>query len=102
MPKQTKLLSPIHPGEILSEEFMRPLGISMNGLARDLHVPPNRVHGILHGTRSISADTALRLGRYFNTTAELWINLQTSYDLRLARQTLGEQIEKSVRSRDAA
>lgn len=102
MPKKTKLLDPIHPGEILTEEFMQPLGISINRLARDLHVPPNRIHGIVHGTRSITADTALRLGIYFGVTPELWLNLQSEYDLRVTRRTAGGDIAKTVRKREAA
>jgi len=102
MTKKMKLLDPIHPGEILSEEFMKPLGISINRLSRDLHVPPNRVHGIVHGTRAITADTALRLGTYFGVPPETWLNLQSEYDLRIARRIAGEQIAKTVRKREAA
>ena len=102
MAKSAKLLDPIHPGEILSEEFMKLLGISINRLARDLHVPPNRIHGIVHGTRAITADTALRLGGYFGVTPETWLNLQTGYDLRVARRTGGEEIGRTVRKREAA
>ena len=102
MPKQIKLLDPIHPGEILFEEFMNPLGLSINGLARDLYVPPNRVHAIVRGNRSISADTARRLSKYFGTTPETWINLQVQYDLRVASRRVGAEIEKHVRRRDAA
>src|SRR5882724_10477704 len=102
MNKRTKLLDPIHPGEILTEDFMKPLGISINRLARDLHVPPNRIHGIVHGTRSISADTALRLSIYFNVTPETWLGLQSEYDLRIARRESGDDIAKNVRRRDAA
>ena len=102
MAKTTRLLDPIHPGEILSEEFMKPLGISINRLSRDLNVPPNRIHGIVHGTRSITADTALRLGTYFEVPPETWLNLQTEYELRLARRTSGQEIEKTVRRRSAA
>ena len=102
MAKKTKLLDPIHPGEILTEEFMKPLGISINRLSRDLHVPPNRIHGIVHGTRAITADTALRLGTYFGVTPEIWLNLQTEYDLRVARRTAGGEIAKTVRRREAA
>ena len=102
MIKKTNLLDPIHPGEILSEEFMKPLGISINRLSRDLHVPPNRVHAIVHGTRSITADSALRLGTYFGVTPETWLNLQSDYDLRVARRTAGEQIARNVRKREAA
>jgi addiction module HigA family antidote len=81
---------------------MKPLGLSINALARDLHVPPNRIHGIVHGARSITADTALRLATYFGTSAELWLNLQSEYDLRQARRTLGPEIERTVRKRPAA
>jgi addiction module HigA family antidote len=102
MAKTTKLLDPIHPGEILAEEFMKPLGISINRLSRDLHVPPNRIHGIVHGTRSITADSALRLGIYFGTAAETWLNLQSEYDLRITRRIAGESIAKTVRRREAA
>jgi addiction module HigA family antidote len=97
-----KLMNSIHPGEILLEDFMRPLGISINRLSRDLNVPPNRIHGIVHGTRSITADTALRLGVYFNVTPETWLGLQTEYDLRVARRESGATILKTVRRRDAA
>lgn len=102
MAKKSEQLEPIHPGEILAEEFMKPLGLSINALARDLHVPPNRIHGIVHGARSITADTALRLATYFDTPAELWLNLQSEYDLRQARRTLGPEIERTVRKRPAA
>ena len=80
MVNRTKLLDPIHPGEILNEEFMRPLGISINRLSRELHVPPNRIHGIVHGSRAITADTALRLGTYFGVSPETWLNLQSEYE----------------------
>ena len=102
MTKKTKLLDPIHPGEILSEEFMKPLGISINRLSRELPVPPDRIHGIVHGSRAITADTALRLGTYFGVSPETWLNLQSEYDLRLARRTAGEEIAKTVRKREAA
>jgi addiction module HigA family antidote len=102
MAKRTKLRDPIHPGEILTEDFMKPLGLSINRLSRDLHVPPNRIHSIVHGTRSITADTALRLGIYFGVTPETWLNLQSEYDLRIARRTAGEEIAKTVRKREAA
>lgn len=101
MPKLKKLLEPIPPGEILLEEFMRPFGVSINRLARDLGVPPNRISGIVNGKRSITADTALRLGKYFGTSAETWLDLQSDYDLRRIRRTAGEQIEAQVRVRAA-
>lgn len=82
----TSYLDPIHPGEILLEEFLQPMGISINRLARDIHVPPGRISTIVNGKRTISADTALRLSAYFGTSPELWLNLQTDYDLRIARR----------------
>jgi addiction module HigA family antidote len=82
MAKKAELLEPIHPGEILREEFLRPMDISMNQLARDLDVPLNRVSLIVNGTRAITADTALRLATYFGVSPELWLNLQADYDLR--------------------
>ena len=102
MAKRAKLLDPIHPGEVLLEEFMKPLGLSINRLARDLHVPANRIHAIVHGTRAITADTALRLATYFGTAPETWLNLQSEWDLRMARRTVGEEIAKAVRKREAA
>ena len=92
-----KLLEPIHPGEILREEYLIPLEISINRLARDIGVPPGRISEIVNGKRGISADTALRLGRYFKVTPELWMGLQTEYDLRVARRTAGKEIERLVR-----
>lgn len=97
-----KMLDPIAPGEVLLEEFMRPLGISINGLARDLAVPANRISGIVNGTRTITADTALRLGKYFGVSPELWLDLQSDYELRVARQTTWPLIASSVKTmRDA-
>jgi addiction module HigA family antidote len=81
-------LEPIHPGEILLEEFLQPMGISINRLARDIQVPPGRISTIVNGKRAISADTALRLSAYFGTSPELWLNLQTDYDLRVARRNV--------------
>ena len=85
--KPLKRLEPIHPGEILLEDFMRPLGIGINQLARDLDVPPNRIGAIVNGTRSITADTALKLGTYFGVSPETWLGLQIDYDLRLIVRT---------------
>jgi addiction module HigA family antidote len=96
-----KLLAPIPPGEILLEEFMKPLGISINGLARDIDVPPNRISDIVNGKRSITADTALRLGKYFSVSPEIWLGLQTDYDLRMAQRTSWPEIEPRVRQRAA-
>jgi antitoxin HigA-1 len=98
----TKLLEPIHPGEILQEDFLKPFGISINQLARDLDVPPNRISMIVNGERSITADTALRLGACFGMPAETWLNLQTEYDLRRARRERGAEIERRVRRHSAA
>jgi addiction module HigA family antidote len=89
-------LSPIHPGEILREEFMLPHGLSQNALARALGVPPRRINEIVLEKRGITADTALRLARFFNTTAELWTGLQADYDLRLARYAKARTIEREV------
>ncbi len=85
-------LDPIHPGEILEEEFMRPLGLSANAVARAIHVPVTRVSEIVRGRRGVTADTALRLGRFLGTTAELWLALQSEYDLRIARRDLEKAI----------
>lgn len=93
----SKPLSPIPPGEILLEEFMRPLGISQNKLARDLDVPVARINDIIKAKRGISADTALRLATYFETTAEFWLNLQTRYDLKIAAATIGAKVKRAVR-----
>jgi len=97
----TKLLVPIPPGEILSEEFMKPLGLSINALARDIHVPPNRVSEIVGGKRAITADTALRLGKYFGVSPEIWLGLQADYDIRVARRTTWPKVEARVRARAA-
>jgi addiction module HigA family antidote len=100
--KPSKLQHPIHPGEILLEDFMKPLGLSINQLARDLDVPPNRIGAIVNGIRSIMADTALRLGTYFGVSPEAWLGLQIDYDLRLTRQRNGDHIIRSIRRRPAA
>ena len=96
-----KFLELIHPGEILLEEFMRPAGISINGLAREIAVPPGRISAIVNGKRAITADTALRLGRYFGTSPEVWMGLQADYDLRIAQRTIGSEVEKRVAPRAA-
>jgi len=90
-------LRPISPGEILSMEFLKPLGISQSRLARDLAVPVGRINDIIQGKRSITPDTALRLAVYFNMTPEFWMNLQSHYDLKLAKRNLLPKIERSVR-----
>jgi len=94
---KSEKLPPIHPGEILREDFMKPLGISMNRLGLDLHVPVTRIAEIVHERRSITPDTALRLGRYFNTSARFWLNAQSSYDLEVAQDELQRTIERDVR-----
>jgi antitoxin HigA-1 len=93
---QKKMLDPIHPGEILLEEFMRPMAVSINQLARKIGVPPGRISAIVNGKRAITADTALRLAKYFGTSSELWLGLQSEYDLRIAKRTIGPEIEKRV------
>ncbi len=97
MSKVQKLLPPIHPGEILRAEFMEPLRLSMNRLALDLRVPVTRVAEIVHERRGITPDTALRLARYFNTSAGFWLNLQSAYDLEVAQDKLARSIEREVR-----
>ena len=96
-----KQLDPIPPGEILREEFMRPLGISVSALARDIAVPANRISQIVNGKRALSADTALRLGKYFSVSPEIWLDLQSDYELRLARRTTWSRVEPRVRTRVA-
>ncbi|MCL4820678.1 MAG: HigA family addiction module antidote protein [Vicinamibacteria bacterium] len=96
-----KELEPIPPGEILLEEFMRPLGLSAAALARAIRVPPNRVSQILAGKRSVSADTALRLGKYFGVSPEIWLELQADYDLRVARRTTWRRVEPRIPARVA-
>lgn len=86
----------IHPGEVLREEFMKPMAISQNGLSRQIGVPPNRINAIVNETRAITADTALRLSRYFGTTPEFWMNLQQSYDLEEAALLTAPALEKIV------
>ncbi|MCL4853978.1 MAG: HigA family addiction module antidote protein [Bryobacteraceae bacterium] len=93
--KKTKL-PPIHPGEILTEEFLAPLQITQYRLAKDIHVPARRINEIVHGIRSISADTALRLGRYFGTSPQFWLNLQSSYDLATEQDRIGDRIEQEI------
>jgi addiction module HigA family antidote len=97
-----KKLAPIHPGEVLREEFMVPENLSANRLALALEIPTSRVSEILHGRRSITADTALRLGRYFETSARLWMNLQAKYDLDTANDAGGKEIERKVHPRKEA
>jgi addiction module HigA family antidote len=91
-------LPPIHPGEILIEEFLAPMEISQYRLAKDISVDPRRINEIVHGQRSITADTAFRLGRYFGMSPQFWLNLQSHYDLEILDMESGEQIEKEVKS----
>jgi addiction module HigA family antidote len=91
-----------HPGETIREDFLRPLKMSINKLALDLRVPATRMSEIVHGRRGITADTALRLARYFNTTPKFWLNLQASYDLAIASEAKSKEIERSVHPREAA
>ena len=89
-------LTPIHPGEILLEDFLKPLNVSQYRLAKDINVPPRRINEIVHGKRAISADTALRLSRYFGNSERFWMNLQTRYDLEIERDRLGNQLIREV------
>ena len=94
---RTKKTPPIHPGEILMEEFLKPFGISQYKLAKDINVPPRRINEIVHGKRSISADTALRLSRYFNLSERFWLNLQSRYDLEVEKDKFSDRIEAEVK-----
>ena len=91
-----KQLDPIHPGEILLEEFLKPLELSQNQLARDLDVPPTRVNEVVNGQRPVTIDTAMRLARYFGTTPNFWLNLQQRCDLATAQRKLGPMLEKKI------
>jgi len=97
-----KRLPPIHPGEILSEEFLKPIGMSMNKLADELHVPANRITQIVEGRRSITGETALRLARYFGTSAEFWLGMQKDYDLQVARDEFEAEVKRQVQPRGKA
>ena len=92
-----KKIRPVHPGEILNEEFLKPMGISQNKLGRDLGVSPHRINEIVHGKRGITADTALRLSLYFGNSASFWLGLQMDYDLDVARDGLSHRLHKEVR-----
>lgn len=89
-------LPPIHPGEILEEEFLKPMGISQYRLAKDISVPPRRINEIVHRKRSITADTALRLGKFFGISAQFWLNLQNRYDLEVTEDLLSDRLDKEV------
>jgi addiction module HigA family antidote len=94
-----KKLAPVHAGEILLEEFLIPMGISQYRLAKDISVPPRRINEIVHGKRAISADTALRLARYFGTSERFWLNLQAQFDLDVERDRLGNRLAQEVTAR---
>lgn len=98
----SNILPNVHPGEVLSEEFLVPLNLSQNALARALSVPPRRINEIVLGKRAVTADTALRLARYFGTSEQFWLNLQLDYDLEEARRELGVRVEREVTPRSAA
>jgi len=100
--RRSKRLPPIHPGEILLEEFLKPLGMSMNNLAEELHVPANRITQVVEGRRSITGETALRLARYFGTSAEFWLGMQKDYDLQVARDEFEAEVERQVQPRHKA
>ena len=95
----TKKLAPVHPGEVLLEEFLKPMELSQYRLAKDTSVPPRRINEIVHGKRGVSADTALRLARYFGTSERFWLNLQAQYDLDVERDRLGDRLEREVTQR---
>jgi len=99
---KSKLLANITPGEILEEDFLKPMGLSQYRLAKDIGVPPRRVNEIVKGERAISADTALRLGRYFKMSAQFWLNLQSHYDLEVEQERLGRRLEREVKVLEAA
>lgn len=95
-------LAPVHPGEVLLEEFLKPLGLSQNRLALNICVPPRRINEIVLGKRRITAETALRLARYFDTTPQFWLGLQADYDLDVAQDELGDRLDREVRGRSVA
>ena len=95
---RTNKMSPVHPGEILMEEFLTPMGISQYRPSRDISVPPRRINEIVHGTRSVTADTALRFGKYFGVSPQFWMNLQAHYDLEQEQDRLGDRLEQEVQT----
>jgi addiction module HigA family antidote len=97
----TRKLSPIHPGEILLEEFLKPMSLSQNRLALDIRVPARRINEIVHGKRRITADTALRLAKYFNMSPQFWLGLQMDYDLDVAEDELADRLDKEVQAYQA-
>jgi antitoxin HigA-1 len=94
--------APTHPGEVLLEEFLKPMEISQYRLAKDINVPPRRINEIVHGTRSVSANTALRLARYFGMSPQFWLNLQSHYDLEVERDKLGDRLSREIQSKAVA
>jgi len=92
----TEKIPPVHPGEVLLEDYLKPMGVSQHQLAMSMRVPPNRIYGIVQGKRAITAETALRLSRAIGTSPDFWLNLQISYDLRLAEERLAEILEKEI------
>lgn len=95
---RTPKMPPVHPGEILMEEFLIPMGISQYRLSRDISVPPRRINEIVHGARRVTADTALRLGKYFGMSPQFWLNLQAHFDLEQERDRMGDRLEKEVQA----
>jgi addiction module HigA family antidote len=93
---EKRTMQPIHPGEVLMKEFLEPMGITQYRVAKDISVPPRRINEIVHGKRAITADTALRLSRYFGTSERFWMNLQTRYDMELQKDILGDRLQKEV------
>ncbi len=89
-------MQPVHPGEILLEEFLKPMGLSQYRLSKEINVPPRRINEIVHGQRSITADTALRLGRYFSMSAQFWLNLQAHFDLEEAEERIGHRLDQEI------
>lgn len=102
MPKKDNGMPPVHPGEILKEDLMKPLGLTVKGLAHELKIPVSRMSEIINGRRALNADAALRLSRYFGNTPEFWINLQAAYDLRVTTHSSASRIQREVRPRKAA
>lgn len=100
MPQQN--LEPVHPGEVLLEDFMKPLAITQYALAKAINVPARRINEIVHGNRTITADTALRLGKYFDVNPQSWMNLQSHYDLEVTKQNLGDKLANEVHPRHVA
>ena len=94
---KTKKMKPVHPGEVLMDEFLKPMNITQYRLAKDMHVPARRINEIVHGKRAVSADTALRLARYFGLSPQFWLNLQSSYDLETESDRIGSRIDNEVR-----